>query len=106
MIEIATDIEERWTKFETTFEKKFQKKPTIETAFFIIALEHHFNGRLLEKAEKVHLIAEGFYITFEKQGYFSRNRDGTWKEEKPFPKLADAPREDFYRQAILSYFGQ
>ncbi len=103
---LATDIEERWTKFETTFEKKFQKKPTLETAFFIIALEHHFNGRLLEKAEKEHLIAEGFYITFEKQGYFSRNSDGTWKEEKPFPKLGGAPREDFYRQAILSYFGQ
>lgn len=102
----SADIDERWAQFEAMFEKKFQKKPNIETAFFIVGLQHHFSGRTLEKGEKEHLIAEGFYITFEKQGYFSRNSDGTWKEEKPFPALGGAPREAFYRQAILSYFEQ
>lgn len=104
--EFPTDIDERWAQFEVMFEKKFQKKPSVETAFFIIGLQHHFTGRALEKSEKEHLIAEGFYITFEKQGYFSRNGDGTWKAEKPFPVLGGAPRENFYRQAILSYFEQ
>ncbi len=106
MIDIAADIDARWAQFETMFEKKFQKKPSVETAFFIIGLQHHFSGNSLEKSEKEHLIAEGFCITFEKQGYFSRNSDGTWKAEKPFPELGGAPREAFYRQAILSYFGQ
>ncbi|MGQ9805499.1 MAG: hypothetical protein ACUVRP_05410 [Chlorobiales bacterium] len=105
-LELYDDIDERWGRFEAMFEKKFQKKPSVETAFFIIGLEHHFNGRALEKGEKEHLIAEGFYITFEKQGYFSRNCDGTWKEEKRFPELSGASREAFYRQAILSYFEQ
>ncbi len=105
-IEPHTDIEERWAHFEVMFEKTFQKKPTVETAFFIIGLQHHFKGHPLEKDEKEHLIAEGFHIAFEQQGYFSRNSDGTWKAEKPFPELGGAPREAFYRQAILSYFGQ
>lgn len=104
--ELSADIDERWTQFEALFEKKFQKKPDVETAFFIIGLQHNFNGRALDKAEKERLIAEGFCIAFEKQGYFSRNGDGSWKEEKPFPKLVGASREAFYRQAILSYFEQ
>jgi hypothetical protein len=104
--ELPDDIDERWARFETMFEKKFQKKPNVETAFFIIGVEFYFNGRTLQKDEKEHLIAEGFYITFEKQGYFSRNSDGTWKVEKPFPLLGGALREAFYRQAILSYFEQ
>ncbi len=103
---LSDSLDERWAQFEAMFEKKFQKKPSVETVFFIIGLQHHFNRRVLEKDEKEHLIAEGFYITFEKQGYFSRNHDGTWKAEKPFPELDDALREAFYRQAILSYFEQ
>jgi len=100
------ELEERWAQFEAMFAEKFHKKPTIETAFFIIGLQHCFNGRPLQRSEKEHILAEGFYIALEKQGYFSRNSDGTWKEEKPFPELIGAPREAFFRQAILSYFGQ
>ncbi len=104
--EISANLDERWAQFETMFEKKFQKKPDIETAFFIIGLQHHFNGHALNRQEKERLIAEGFYIAFEKQGYFSRNHDGTWKAEKPFPELSDTSRDAFYRQAILFYFEQ
>ncbi len=105
-VEPPNTLDERWAQFERLFENKFQKKPSLETVFFIIGLEHHFKSRTLEKKQKEYIIAEGFYITFEKQGYFSRNRDGTWKAEKPFPELNAVDREAFYRQAILSYFGQ
>ncbi len=99
-----TDIDKRWAEFEAMFEKASRKTPSVETAFFIIALQHRFHKRALEKGEKEDLIAEGFYIAFEKQGYFSRNSDGTWKVAKPFPELSDIQREAFYRHAILSYF--
>ncbi|MFN3345995.1 MAG: hypothetical protein ACK4XY_07740 [Chloroherpetonaceae bacterium] len=102
--ELFTDIDKRWAEFEAMFKKKFQKTPSVETAFFIIGLQHRFNKHTLEKGEKEALIAEGFYITFEKQGYFSRNSDGTWKVAKPLPELSDMQREVFYRHAILSYF--
>ncbi len=55
--EISANLDERWAQFETMFEKKFQKKPDIETAFFIIGLQHHFNGHALNRQEKERLIA-------------------------------------------------
>ncbi|MCS6988339.1 MAG: hypothetical protein NZM06_02370 [Chloroherpetonaceae bacterium] len=100
----GASLDERWRQFETLFESKFQKKPTIESAFFVIGLQHGFARQPLDKSDKEKLIAEGFRIAFAKQGYFSRNADGTWREEKPFPTLDGEARDDFFREAILSYF--
>lgn len=100
----SASLDERWRDFEALFEKTFRKKPTIETALFVIGLERAFAGNALDKREKERLIAEGFRYAFAAQGYFSRNADGTWREEKPFPELDDEARDDFFREAILSYF--
>jgi hypothetical protein len=96
----------RWRAFEKRFEAKFQKKPTIETALFIIGVENRFNGQAADKIQKEQFIAEGFHIAFEKRGYFERQSDGSWKELKPIPKLLPDEKDAFFREVILNYFAQ
>lgn len=101
-IEDLTELDRRWSAFETTFKARFGAAPTTDAAFFIIGLEEKFTGNALEKEEKQAVITEGFFKVFSKQGFYTK-LGKEWTLEKPMPDMKDAEKDAFFKLAILEY---
>jgi hypothetical protein len=96
----------RWENFAKEFEKKFAKKLTLETLYFMIGLEERYTGEAMDKTVKEEVISEGVRKILAAKNFYVKTSDGVWQETRPLPVMTEEEKEQFFRIAALDYLGK
>ncbi|MCB0738873.1 MAG: hypothetical protein KDC92_15295 [Bacteroidetes bacterium] len=101
---------DNWPKVEAFIEKRFDKKPDLKAALFVIGMRELGSvQRKLTKEEKQDLMNLAFCKICSVDGYFrvdEMDADGwpIWKQVKPLPKMSAKEQEQFLKEHVVTYF--
>ncbi len=111
-MQINDDLQQRWWDLEAKLMERFNKKPDLETIFFLIGIQEF--GQIKEKftkEQKQDLMHIAVCSLLSQSGYYELeavDEDGWphFKQLKAMPDMNTIEQENFLKDHILLYFSQ
>lgn len=104
------ELNEKWKKLTSWFEKSFGMESDTESILFIVGVQELGKGvQEFNKTQKVELLHIGVCSIFSEDGYYKFthwDEDGWphYENVKKLPVLKGHEQDQFMKEALLSYF--